>query len=118
MADQPRFVTRKIFRFRPRVQGPDDPTLVVTEVLTPSEELSVTEQSVYSCGHRVDVTKAFVDRFTGAVVCQDCVVECHHCHTKLWVEAAQESLTGDYFCPSCQGLWPLVRFFEKMLLKK
>jgi hypothetical protein len=118
MPDQPRFVTRKIFKFGPRVHGTDNSTLVVTEVLTPSEELTVTEQSVYSCGHRVDVTKAFVDRFTGAVVCQDCVVECHHCHTKLWVEAAQESLTGDYFCPDCRGLWPVVRFFEKLFFKK
>jgi hypothetical protein len=117
--DQPRFVTKKVFKLRPRISGTDDPTSIQTEVLTPSEEVTVSEYAFFSCGHRFDPTKAFEDEFTGLIVCEDrCVVECHQCGTKLYVRAAHQSLTGDYFCPDCLGLWPVVRFLEKLFFKK
>lgn len=116
MPDQPRFVTQKIFKFRRRVHGPDDPTLVVTEELTPTRESTITEQAVYTCGHRVDVAKAFVTK-SDAVVCSDCLTTCSRCHAKIWIEEAFESVTGDWYCQEHRG-WAAVKFFEKLFFKK
>lgn len=73
--------------------------------VTETPELTETVDIVAfcDCGHK-ESAKVFRDRFTGLVVCENCLVTCAKCQTKVWVGVAKKAWgSEERFCPDCSS---------------